>query len=549
MEKNALIAIVVSFLVIFVYYTFFVPVPPKKEEPVDKKAAVPRVLEQPPSPFQPFGPFSPTAPAPAPASRAEAAGRKITLETNTVIIVFDSQGATPISWKLKGYKDKPGKQGKLLDLISPQPSSEDEFLLRVTWPGVLETNTTRLAYYTDSQDQILEDSGRKVRVAFSFEIPNRVRIDKTYELVADGFAVDFRLDLTNLSQQPLTVPPIISLTRGLMGDKDMDMALAFVAFADGKVAREKLKKPGHEPLVADKLTWLGIDEKYFLAALLPRPEGQYRVDVERTASGLLAARVAPVSFQLAANETKSLNFKIFFGPKDIQVLRSLQPDLDQAIDFGWFKIFAKPLLLVLRFFNGFVNNFGWSIILLTLAIKILFWPLTHKSFHSMQRMQKLQPFVSKIREQYKNDKARLNREIMGLYRRHKVNPLGGCLPMLIQLPVLYAMYRTFLSATELRHAPFILWISDLSAKDPTYITPILMGGTMFLQQKMTPTMGDPSQAKMMLMMPVIFTVMFLNFPSGLVLYWLVSNVLSIAQQYYINKKMAHIPLPAAETKK
>ncbi len=546
MEKNALIAIVVSFLIIFIYYTFFAPVPPKKkEEPVDKKGAAPRVIEQPPSPFQPVEPFPPTVPAP----RAEAARRRVTLETNRVIIIFDSQGATPISWKLKGYKDKPGKQGKPLDLISPQPGPEDEFPLRVTWPGVLGTNTTRLAYYTDSRDQVLEYSGRKGRVDFSFEIPNRVRIDKTYELAADGFAADFRLELTNLSQQPLTVPPVISLTRGLMDDKDKDKALAFVAFADGKVAREKLKKPGHEPLVADKLTWLGIDEKYFLAALLPRPEGQYRVDVERTASGLLAARVAPVSFQLAANETKSLNFKIFFGPKDIQVLRGLQPDLDQAIDFGWLEVIAKPLLLVLRFFNGFVNNYGWSIILLTLAIKVLFWPLTDKSFRSMQRMQKLQPFVAKIREQYKNDKAKLNREVMALYRRHKVNPLGGCLPMLIQMPVLYAMYRTFLSATELRHAPFVLWISDLSAKDPTYITPILMGGTMFLQQKMTPTMGDPSQAKMMLMMPVIFTVMFLNFPSGLVLYWLMNNALSIGQQYYINRKMSHTPSPVAETKK
>lgn len=545
MEKNALIAIVISFLVIFLYYTFFAPVQPKKEELKDKKEAAPKVVEQPPAPFQPVEPLRPSEPGP----QAEVARRRVTIETNKVIIVFDSLGGAPVSWILKEYKDKPGKKGKPIDLISPHPDPTAEFPLQVTWPGVLGASTTPLAYYTDSQDQVLEYSERKGLVVFSWEIPNRVRIDKTYEVPLDGYAADFRLDLTNLSQQPLTLPPVISLTRGLMGEKekDKDNELGFVALADGEVTREKVKKPGHEPLVADKLAWLGIDEKYFLAALLPRPEGQYRVDVERKASGLLTARVAPVSLQLAANETKSLKFNVFFGPKDIQVLRSLQSDLDRAIDFGWLEPIAKPLLLVLRFFNGFVNNYGWSIILLTLAIKIIFWPLTDKSFRSMQRMQKLQPFVAQIREKYKSDKAKLNREIMDLYKRHKVNPVGGCLPMLIQLPVLYAMYRTFLSATELRHAPFILWINDLSAKDPTYITPILMGASMFLQQKMTPTMGDPTQAKMMLMMPVIFTVMFLNFPSGLVLYWLLNNALSIAQQYYIHRKMAPAPAPSTAT--
>ncbi|MFH1625768.1 MAG: membrane protein insertase YidC, partial [Pseudomonadota bacterium] len=169
------------------------------------------------------------------------------------------------------------------------------------------------------------------------------------------------------------------------------------------------------------------------------------------------------------------------------------------------------------------------------VIKILFFPLTHKSYKSMKDMQKVQPLMLKLKKKYKDDKEKLNKEIMALYRTHKVNPLGGCLPMVLQIPVFFALYKALLGSIELRHAPFILWITDLSAKDPYYITPLVMGATMFIQQKMTPTVGDPRQAKMMLMMPIVFTVMFLNFPSGLVIYWLVNNVLSIGQQFYINK--------------
>jgi len=212
--------------------------------------------------------------------------------------------------------------------------------------------------------------------------------------------------------------------------------------------------------------------------------------------------------------------------------------LQKALNFGWFDVIAKPLLIFLKYINEFTHNYGVAIILLTVVIKILFFPLTHKSYKSMKDMQKVQPLMLKIREKYKNDRETLNKETMALYRTHKVNPLGGCLPMILQIPVFFALYKALLGSIELRHAPFLLWINDLSAKDPYYITPIVMGATMFIQQKMTPTVGDPTQAKMMLLMPIVFTFMFLNFPSGLVIYWLVNNVLSIGQQLYINKYAA-----------
>jgi len=224
------------------------------------------------------------------------------------------------------------------------------------------------------------------------------------------------------------------------------------------------------------------------------------------------------------------------------------------VDFGWTDIIARPLLYTLRFFNRYVNNYGISIILLTVLVKIIFWPLTRKSYQSMKQMQKLQPMMARIREKYKDNREQLNREMMALYKTYKVNPLGGCLPMIIQIPVFFALFRILGSAIELRHAPFMFWINDLSAPDrlfnfafkipfmsPPYGIPVLtllMGASMFIQQKMTPTPGDPTQAKLMMFLPIIFTFMFINFPSGLVLYWLVNNILSIGQQYQIQKRSA-----------
>ncbi|HEC68475.1 MAG TPA: membrane protein insertase YidC, partial [Candidatus Desulfofervidus auxilii] len=218
---------------------------------------------------------------------------------------------------------------------------------------------------------------------------------------------------------------------------------------------------------------------------------------------------------------------------------------DKAVDFGFFDIIAKPLLYILRWFYKYVHNYGIAIILLTVVIKVLFWPLTHTSYKSMQEMQKLQPHINRLREKYKDDKERLNKELMNIYKTYKVNPLGGCLPIILQIPVFFALYKALLYAIELRHANFItylpftdkIWLADLSAKDPYYITPILMGISMVIQQKMTPSAMGPGQSKFMLLMPVFFTFLFLNFPSGLVIYWLVNNLLSIVQQFYINRKM------------
>ncbi len=240
---------------------------------------------------------------------------------------------------------------------------------------------------------------------------------------------------------------------------------------------------------------------------------------------------------LNPGEEKTYSFFLYIGPKDIDILSSQNALLEKTINFGWFDIIAKPLLLSLKFFYKYIGNYGLAIILITIIIKILFWPLANKSFKSMKGMQSIQPEIAKLKEKYKDNKEEFAKQQMALYKQYNVNPLGGCLPMLLQIPVFISLYRVLADSIELRHADFIsFWINDLSAKDPTYIAPLLMGASMFLQQKMTPSAADPTQAKMMMFMPLIFTVMFLSFPSGLVIYWLLNNVLSIAQQLYINKK-------------
>ena len=251
---------------------------------------------------------------------------------------------------------------------------------------------------------------------------------------------------------------------------------------------------------------------------------------------------------------QTFEYGLFFGPKNVRIMRSVGKDLDKAVDFGWFDFIARPCLWLMNFFYGFIPNYGVAIIILTILVKAILFPLGTKSYKSMNEMKKLQPIMAEIREKHKGDKKKMNEEIMGLYRTYKINPMGGCLPMVAQIPVFFALYRMLYQAVELRHAPFFGWINDLSAPDrlfrfdfsipfmePPFGIPVLtlvMGATMLLQQKMTPSPGDPNQARMMMLMPVVFTFIFINFSSGLVLYWLINNVLSISQQYYITRKLS-----------
>ncbi len=306
-----------------------------------------------------------------------------------------------------------------------------------------------------------------------------------------------------------------------------------LGYSDGEIYKpsKKEKKMRRQELMGP-LNWLGYTSKYFIAVLLP-PDN---VAIARTTGSIERSDATHLMTGLQVNQNNRI--RVYVGPKKGLLLQALGMNLEASIEYGWFGVIARPLVQCLHFFNKYVHNYGIAIIILTILIKLAFYPLSQKSYKSMGKMKAVQPKLAKLKEKFKDDKTRLNKEMMDLYRTHKVNPFGGCLPIVVQIPVFFALYRALMVAIELRHAPFFGWIMDLSAKDPYYITPLIMGATMFLQQKMTPTTGDAMQAKMMLFMPIIFTFMFLNFPAGLVLYWLVNNVLSIGQQYMVMRQTA-----------
>jgi YidC/Oxa1 family membrane protein insertase len=318
--------------------------------------------------------------------------------------------------------------------------------------------------------------------------------------------------------------------------------LGFLGSVNNRLVDLKVGSAKEPQIFTGKVDWVALDEGHFLMAMVPQATPKTSVSVAESKPDFFTVALRQPE-KIARGQESLFTSAVYFGPKDLNNLKALNLGLERAVDFGWFDFLAKPLLYVLKFINGFVHNWGWSLVILTILTRIVFWYPNHKSYKSMKEMQKLQPMVAKIREKFKDDKEAMNKELMGLYRTFKVNPMSGCLPMLIQFPVFIALYNVLSYAIELRHAPFIptipftniVWLADLSAKDPLLITPLVMGASMFIQQKMTPSAGDPTQAKMMLFLPIIFTFLFLNFASGLVIYWLVNNVLAIIQQHYTNK--------------
>jgi YidC/Oxa1 family membrane protein insertase len=315
------------------------------------------------------------------------------------------------------------------------------------------------------------------------------------------------------------------------------------------VETEKAGDLEQPKLIRGNVRWAAYDEPFFVAALAPAPGEPVNVRLASQGALVSESLISPPS-KVGPGQERTYRYSLYYGPKELAILTAQGLELEKVIHYGWFDIIAKPLLVVLKWIHGFVHNWGLAIIVLTVLIKLAFWPLSQKSYRSMKEMQKLQPKLAALKEKHKGDTTKLNQEMLTLYRTYKVNPMGGCLPMLAQIPVFIALYQALQYSIELRHAPFLLWINDLSAPDRLAVgfdipyvgglpvLTLLMGASMWLQQKMTPVTGDPAQAKMMQLLPLVFTFMFIYFPAGLVLYWLVNNILSIGQQYYINRTLA-----------
>ena len=477
---------------------------------------------------------------------------EIKVDTPLYQAVFTSKGATIKSFKLKKYKTTMETDSPLVDLINIKDSSEAFLTVAFNAGAVLTDNNS--VFYSVSQDSItLSDGSSPMDLTFVSPAVNGVSVDQTFRFYPDKYTIDLYVTLANNTGAPVNgnirttlknMPPEQKKSYSSFTGASLFLNNGYEQFKAGKMDEEGKSLSG-------QISWVAYENGYFISSIVPEDQSPAAFYGFTAPSGIISATYISPTISLSPSVKTASGYALYFGPRDKDILNASGKKLEKAINFGWFDIIAKPLYFLLRFFNKYVHNYGISIIILTILIKILFWPLTHKSYVSMKEMQKIQPLMAKIRDRHKDDREQMQREMMNLYKTYKVNPMGGCLPMLIQIPVFFALYRILSIAIELRQAPFMLWIDDLSTPDRLFHFPfsipfmsspagipvltLLMGASMFLQQKMSPPPGDPAQAKMMMFLPIIFTVMFINFPSGLVLYWLVNNLISIGQQYRIKK--------------
>jgi YidC/Oxa1 family membrane protein insertase len=533
MEKRLVIFLVASVAIVYLF-TLFAHTPPPAVAP--QQAATPAVTGTAAAPSA--SPSSGPADIPDLASPSTQPATTVTIDTPLYRATLTTEGGVLTRWELKRYTETvKGSDPVVLYPPMERPTASAPFSIEI--PGVNTSVLNEAIYHLEGGNAQLDKEHPSARVRLFVSLPLKdgsgrtVTVDKELLFHSDTYRVDltFRVDGLN-GPYGVTLGDSFGLHEGQGPQQRFFGHLGAVSLIGDKLVMDKPDKlDGPTVVHTGDVHWTAIEGKYFVAALIPTmPLGEVTV-ARMDTTGISAA----LSLQPSRREELAL----YAGPKEYKALTALHAGLEQTIDFGWFmfgsltlvRFLAKPLFLLLQFLHGYTHNYGVAIILLTALIKLLFVPLTHKSYTSMKAMQALQPKMAELQKKYKDDKERFNKELFQLYRTHKVNPLGGCLPMLLQIPVFVAFYNILYSTIELRHAPFFWWIHDLSAKDPYYVLPLIMGATMFIQQKIQPSAMDPKQARMMMLMPVIFTFMFLQFPSGLVLYWLVNNLLTILQQY------------------
>ncbi|HIJ96052.1 MAG TPA: membrane protein insertase YidC [Desulfuromonadales bacterium] len=530
MEKRAFIAVGLSIAVFYLFSMFFGP-EKKLPEPVPSKSTVAAAGISSPNVAPSLSPS--TASNPAQSLPTVALQKEVVVDTDLYTAVFSSRSASLKSLKLKKYREQNSPQAQQVLLGNDADPNVLAFSSRATGINVPDG----LIYLADSDKITLADATPR-QLTFNYISGQGFTIRKIYTFTPGSYGIKLDTQVFNNSSAPLSGALQLVMTypaEPKVKDNRFDTAGSYL-FSDNSLQSNKIKDVATASKRYDKtIQWSGFADKYFMSAVLAEKGSIASVEVKKNTAGFFESITSSPQFTVNPGQSVTVTNRLFVGPKDIDILKAQGNMLEQSLDLGWFTVIAKPFLYTLKFFYSYVGNYGLAIIIITIILKGLFFPLTHKSYKSMKGMQKIQPEMAKLREKYKDDRDAMNKAVMELYKEHKVNPMGGCLPMVVQIPVFFALYKSLMFSIELRHAPFFFWITDLADKDPYYVTPVIMGVTMFIQQKMTPSQMDPMQQKMMLALPVVFTFMFLSFPSGLVLYWLVNNVLTIGQQMYINK--------------
>ena len=540
MDKRTLFAVVLSLLLVMGYQYFFLEKPVPEEQGLtsmqeagditaNKKVKEGKVItEKAPSPQKSL----------VRVEDARVVGKDIKIETPLYTAIFNTRGAALKSFRLKNYRNNINDDSDLVELVSLV--DDIDYPLGISFPKSSVDIDPNMIFKTDETSLDLTKKMNEKKLIFTRSFPGEIKIEKIYTFDPGKYTFDLDVNVKNLSESIIKESALLGWNHYV--DPEVKTSRYShegpVFYLKDKIHTEKIKKLGPPKVFGPDVSWGGFESKYFITSSIPQQPTLTNLVISKDSRNLVSVNLEGPKNIILPGQSGTFKYSFYLGPKEYSILKAQGVGLENSINFGsWIKWLALPLLACLKFIYQYIHNYGFAIIIVTLLVKIIFWPLGNMSYKSMKGMQKLQPKINEIREKYKGDKQKVNQEVMTLYKAYKVNPMSGCLPMLVQIPVFFGLYKALLYSIELRHAPFLFWIQDLAAKDPYYITPIIMGATMLLQQKMTPQPGgDQMQAKLMQWMPVIFTFMFLNFPSGLVIYWLFNNILSIGQQYYVNKR-------------
>ena len=478
----------------------------------------------------------------SPAAGTVPAGQRTEVTTDVYKLTFDSNGGSLVGAQLLKYPED-SKNAKSQPIVLMQDTPSHQYLAQTGLAGGnLPSHLTPMALVTP--ERTLADGQKSMQVRFESEPVGGVKLVKTYTLTRGSYAIGVQHDVVNTGSAAVTPQLYQQFVRD--GSKQAG-SMFYSTFTGPAFYSEEGKYQKVEFSDVDKGKelkfqrnapdgYVAMAQHYFTSAWLP-PEGMARENYVRKVDHLYAAGQVFNLGSIAPGATKTFTSTLFVGPQDEKLMNATAPNLDLVKDYGWLTILARPLYWLLTFLHGFLHNWGWAIVGLVVLLKAAFYWLNHKAYASMAKMKAVNPKVQALRERYKEEPQKMQQEMMRIYREEKVNPLGGCLPIMVQIPVFIALYWVLLSSVEMRGAPWILWVKDLSTPDPYFILPILMTATSLLQVWLNPTPPDPMQAKMMWIMPLMFSVMFFFFPAGLVLYWLTNNILSIAQQWFINKRL------------
>ncbi|MGD9823694.1 membrane protein insertase YidC [Desulfobacter sp.] len=554
-QKRLFLAVVLSVAVILGYQFFFAPAPKPDNQNPDTPS---QTMDSSKSDSAKVSDFTPrTEPEPAPAARSELRDfRTITLSTPYYTIAVSEHRAAVTSLTLKDYRETNDKGSPAKQLVPRELADLTGGIFPVdTARGSIRGLADAVFSANAGSTDISLKEGEK-NITFSWTNPDGITVKKMLTFRADSYLIHCNIIVQNGSGMPINDAMVICIPGHFNEDIKHRSRFAYegpVAYLDNKFTTITPKDIEDKDTYSGTVGWAGYTSRYFLTAVMPDTPEAATLKLSFANEVVINRLVSPMPRIDPAKQNQQ-SFTLYMGPKSHKILSQYDNLLKKSVNFGFFDILAKPLLIAMNFIHDIIPNYGVAIIILTIFIKLIFWPLGTKSYKSMNEMKKVQPLMTQIREKYKNDKQRMNQEIMSLYKTYKVNPASGCLPLLVQMPIFFALYRMLYMAIELRHAPFVGWITDLSGPDRLFhfnfaipfmdapygipVLTLLMGASFLLQQKMTPTGGDPIQAKMMMLMPIFMTVLFINFPAGLVLYMFVNNVISMGQQYYTQKILA-----------